>query len=448
MGFLKRNKNALKAPYLLFISIISSLFCVLIFIRYKSLDYFYEPGDGIMHFLYAKYAINQPELYFNNWAKQLFTLLSSPFAQIGFDGMVIFNLIVYFFTCFFAYKIGEILNLKGLLLIPFLFLSSPVYFILLQSGMTEPLFALFITITVYHFLKKQFYWSTALLSFTIFLRPEAYIIIPIYGIYLIIKKPTACLFLLLGPITYWLISSLFFNDFLWWFNQPYYNDVSNIYGHGDLFHFIKNFNNIFGLVLSVIFIFSFIILLSKAIKKKNLKENKLELFLLIFIPVFGVIGAHSFLWWKGAKGSLGLIRVIGTIIPLTSIGGVTFINFLKIKKQLLHYILISLLILANIQLANNFFTKQPYDEAQLVEKNAGIWLKENKQKFSNIYLNDAVIIYYGEINPFNNQFHLLNGEYLKTHSLQENDLIVWDAHFSPNEGKLDLDWILNNTNLN
>ncbi len=50
-------------------------------------------ADSINHFLYAHYAPPHPELYLNHWAKPLFTLLASPFAQFGFIGIKLFNIL-------------------------------------------------------------------------------------------------------------------------------------------------------------------------------------------------------------------------------------------------------------------------------------------------------------------------------------------------------------------
>ena len=42
-------------------------------------------------------------------------------------------------------------------------------------------------------------------------------------------------------------------------------------------------------------------------------------YLIIFLPFLSYFCLHSFLWWKGMGGSMGLIRVITAVIPLASL---------------------------------------------------------------------------------------------------------------------------------
>ena len=53
-----------------------------------------DSGDSIHHYQFAKLAPLHPELFFNHWAKPLYVLLASPFAQFTFIGVKIFNSIV------------------------------------------------------------------------------------------------------------------------------------------------------------------------------------------------------------------------------------------------------------------------------------------------------------------------------------------------------------------
>ena len=57
-----------------------------------------ESGDGIQHYQIARYAWQHHELFLHSWGKPLFTLLSSPFAQLGIWGMTIFNALCFVAT--------------------------------------------------------------------------------------------------------------------------------------------------------------------------------------------------------------------------------------------------------------------------------------------------------------------------------------------------------------
>ncbi|MEA3478152.1 MAG: hypothetical protein U9R60_08235, partial [Bacteroidota bacterium] len=102
-----------------------------------------DSGDSIYHYLFAKFAPLHPQLFFDHWAKPVYVLLVSPFAQFGFIGVKIFNAIVSLLTIFFTFKIVKKLNIKNAIVGAIILIFSPLYFVLTFSGLTEPLFALF-----------------------------------------------------------------------------------------------------------------------------------------------------------------------------------------------------------------------------------------------------------------------------------------------------------------
>src|ERR1017187_8761669 len=71
-----------------------------------------DSGDSILHFLYSKYSFVHHELFFHHWAKPFFVLLSSPFSQVGFKGIIVFNCLLASLTCLFTYRTAKSLNLK------------------------------------------------------------------------------------------------------------------------------------------------------------------------------------------------------------------------------------------------------------------------------------------------------------------------------------------------
>lgn len=101
-----------------------------------------DSGDSIAHFLHAKYALKHPHLFFSHWGKSIFTLLSFPFAQFGFAGMKVFNLLVSLATMALTYQTARHLKYPNYALIGLLWLFAPLVFVLTFSGLTEPLLAL------------------------------------------------------------------------------------------------------------------------------------------------------------------------------------------------------------------------------------------------------------------------------------------------------------------
>src|ERR1700751_4484090 len=75
------------------------VFCglVVLFIYFSTLAYLskgsHGGGDCYAHYKIAHYAFKYPRLFLDLWGKPVFTLLSSPFAQFGFIGIKIFNIL-------------------------------------------------------------------------------------------------------------------------------------------------------------------------------------------------------------------------------------------------------------------------------------------------------------------------------------------------------------------
>ena len=60
-----------------------------------------------------------------------------------------------------------------------------------------------------------------------------------------------------------------YKDFFWLINQNPYTGASDIYGHGDFFHFAKNFNRISGAMIGSFFILGAGLTIIKVVRKKG-----------------------------------------------------------------------------------------------------------------------------------------------------------------------------------
>ncbi|MCB0786930.1 MAG: hypothetical protein KDC02_22320, partial [Flavobacteriales bacterium] len=118
-------------------------------------------GDSEQHFLIARWAPVHPELYLDHWGKPLFTLLASPFAQLGFAGMKAFNALCMLGTLLMTMRLARRWELPHPVLAGLFLLACPGVWELTFSGLTEPLFALgLVTVVV---LAEEDRWRPAAL---------------------------------------------------------------------------------------------------------------------------------------------------------------------------------------------------------------------------------------------------------------------------------------------
>ncbi len=107
-----------------------------------------DDGDSLTHFLIAKNASTHTELFFDHWGKPVYTFLAFPFAHFGFKGIQCFNLLNLVFSQSLLYLIAKNLRFKFNWL-PSLFLGFCLMsFKIVPSGLTEPLFANFLTFAI------------------------------------------------------------------------------------------------------------------------------------------------------------------------------------------------------------------------------------------------------------------------------------------------------------
>ena len=396
-----------------------------------------DTGDSVSHYLFAKYAPKHPALYFDHWAKPVFVLLASPFAQFGFTGMKIVNSCVVLLTIFTTYHIAKILKFRNAIIVSFILICTPLYFTLTFSGLTEPLFALVVSISILLLLKDKYVAASILISFLPFIRSEGLIFIGIFAIYFAFKCKWKMLpFLVVGHLIYSFLGYFIHHDLLWVIREIPYAHLDSIYGNGTLFHFSEKLYYLFGLPIYFLFVVGLIAIYWDAIKKKsNLNEQVLLAlgFLTFFI-------AHSLFWFLGIFGSMGLLRVFICVMPIIALVALKGYNFITEtvfgQSKLPQLIFKALLIISVIifpfttnKAALNFNRDFSISQEQLlVQQMADFSIKNygTKQIYvcAHPYFSLAL-----DIDPFDktkmvdwNESNLLN--------LQSGSLLIWDSHFA------------------
>jgi hypothetical protein len=275
-----------------------------------------DAGDSVSHYLFAKYAPQHPDLYFHHWAKPVFVLLASPFAQFGFDGMKLFNVLASLITILLTYRIAERLKLQNSYAVALLLIFSPLYFTLTFSGLTEPLFAAFLAGGIYLSIKRNYLAAIILVSFMPFVRSEGLIMVGVFGIYFMIRQKWKLLpWFATGHVVYSIAGYFAHHDLLWVFRKIPYARLDSVYGRGDLSHFSTQLFYILGLPALILFLLGIISIVKDIIQGKSTRIIPIVIFggfLCFFI-------AHSLFWYLGIFGSMGLTRVFICVIPLMAL---------------------------------------------------------------------------------------------------------------------------------
>ncbi len=409
--------------------------------------------DSIYHYMFARYAPEHPKLFFDHWAKPLYVLLAAPFAQIGFVGIKIFNTLNALLCFLFCWQSARLFPLKNTLLLPLFLMLVPYYFILTFTGLTEPLFAMMLSFSLFLSLKKRFIPVAILISFLPFVRSEGLIILGVFAFYLVMQKRWKYLpLLLVGHIIYSIAGYFVTHDILWVFTKIPYAHLGSIYGEGRLFHFVDQLLYVIGVPMFLLFWIGNISLIVRLFKK----GFDAELHIFVWLGFWAFFIAHSLFWYLGIFNSMGLKRVLIAVVPFIGIIALEGFNFAS-----------SFLIKTNKLLGQGFqiamiayilifpFTKNPgaihwqkdlmLSERQIAAKEMANELAATPNKDSRFFHAQPLLSLLLGIDHFGSQRMQLSKDYGM--EIQSGDLIIWDNWFCPIEYGLTKDALNKDTRL-
>ncbi len=413
-----------------------------------------DTGDSITHYLFAKYAPLHHVLFFDHWAKPIYVLLFSPFAQFGFIGIKVFNTLIALITIYVTYKTAKVLNLKNFTIVAIIMMFSPLYYILTFSGLTDLLFALLIAVCIYLCVKEKYLIASIVVSFSPFIRSEGLIIIGVFGLYFLFKRKWKIIpLLLLGHIAYSIAGYFVFKDFLWVFNQIPYANMGSPYGHGKLMHFVDQLIYVIGVPIYFLFWIGFICMIWKTFRKKiKIEESILVLFGFICFFV-----AHTLFWYLGIFNSMGLNRVLIGVLPMISLIALYGFNFLteeilgnkKTIKVIIKIFLIGYILVfpfTSNPAAINWKKDMMLSGSQISAINAASFIKNNWQKNHRIIFAHPYVCEALQFDFFDPNISLNLNKYSLA-ELKTGDIVIWDNWFAVVESHIQKEELHNNPEL-
>lgn len=279
-----------------------------------------EKGDGVNHYLIARYSWRHPELFLDLWGKPLFTLLASPFAQVGHFGVAVFNIVVAMTTACAGVLALRKAGGVAQMVFPFLVLLAPQYVMMTLAGMTEPLFGLLSVLSILFLVYDRPVLAAIVASLTPFARPEYVAFLPAVCAWLVLRKEWRALpWCLFGFVFYALLTTVVWGEPLWFWTSDPYQNAGGIYGSGPWNFFVHRAEQVIGRPLLTLGVLALV--LWPVIWWPDRTERRTHLMMLITeaAPALGIVLIHSLLWFVGTRGSAGLLRVLVTSIPMAAL---------------------------------------------------------------------------------------------------------------------------------
>ncbi len=401
-------------------------------------------GDSVYHYFYSRYAWQNPAFFFNHWAKPFFTLLASPFAQFGFKGIKIFNVLLACAACWMAWLTAKVFVQSHAQWIFILLFGAPLYFTVTLSGLTEPLSAFMLIASIYLYLSDHKKSGLLLISFLPFVRSEGLILIGVFFVYLLVKKQYRYIpWLAAGHLIFSLAGYYYYHDLLWVITNIPYAKMSSVYGVGNWTHFIDQLYFCLGPGIYILVLIGGFSMLYEIIKQEKRSDYFLEKLLLVYGSFVAFIFAHTCFWALGIFNSMGLTRVLVTVFPLAAIIALDGLNFiiklfpLKYHSRVLFFFLgiTCIFPLLDNPASFDFKNSVSLNESQLLVKDKIVPYLQ--QKFpEHRYISEVSVALFTERNPFDttvfksiHQMDFVN--------MKNSDVFVWDNWFARVDGAIE-----------
>lgn len=426
---------------------------VLLVLRATS-DGLLEMGDGVNHYMIARYSWRHPQLLLDLWGKPLFTLLASPFAQLGHAGVAGFNAVVAAGTAWCGVLALRSAGVAAQTAFPLLVLLAPQYVLMVMAGMTEPLFGLVTVLAVLLLLNERHAAGAAVASLAPFTRPEHIAFLPlVLGWLLLERRWRAMPWLLLGIGSYMLLTAAFKGDAFWFWTGDPYRHADGVYGSGPLDFFVVNAVEVYGPPLLSLGMAG--LLLWPLVHWKDVEQRRAHRLLLVTaaLPVLAIVAIHSVLWWTGHRGSAGLLRVLVTTVPLAGLFAAFTLGrgaMLLLRSPRARTITAALLlpVIAGwcaVDLAGRVQLPVRPEMNQHFLDRAARAVKHHRQEGERVYSTHPYIAFGAGLDPFDSTvYNTLWG--LSDAEVQQRfrpgDLLAWDAQMGSNEAGLPLQRLL------
>jgi hypothetical protein len=432
------NRNAL------LVFLIAAVFYA---INFSVSEGFNGGADTITHYQMSKYSWQHDYLLMDQWGKPVFTILFSPIAQLGFNAVVVMNMMLIFLGAFWAMGIARDLGLKRPWLVALLTLWLPVVVGNSVSSLTEMICALFLIGYIRLALQQRFILAGIVVGFMPFARSEGFVIVALILLYYAFTARWKYMpWLLVGSVVFNTLGYFITGKTLWIFqSNPYVNTTFDMYGHGTFYHFFQYALPLFGFTY-LLWLLQTVREVPKALqlwKSRSWTLNEQVWIWLIAGSAWGYFLAHTVLWWQGMWASLGLGRVMFVIAVPIALMAVKTIEWLLEKGSVMYQRSLLVFIVA-ITLAAPFIIRTfsfqeimifpALGEEEIQNKVAANYLEQNfdteNTKFftAHPYLNLLL-----DVDPFDiKKIETLN----KVENAKPGDVVVWDGHFGPNEMEL------------
>lgn len=272
-------------------------------------------GDSLLHYWNLRTTWLDPKLGLTSWARPVYVLLMILPAQFGWFAVRCFAALVTTVLVWQTMRMADDLQLPNGAMAGLLLVFQPLAFALASDTMTEIPMALGLAIALRLWWAKRFTASCLLVSFLPLVRPEGFLIAPVWGLFLLLLPrkreypswPQRFLIgasLATGVVTLLLVCRLVTGKWLYFLYEWSWPLIGT--QKGSFWHHFIHWPYYCGWMLLPLFLIG---LLPSCKRAMGLPWAA---WAVVFL-------AHSYMFWTGTFGALGFMRILVSTAPVTAL---------------------------------------------------------------------------------------------------------------------------------
>lgn len=383
-------------------------------------------NDNFAHWVLARYAWQYPELFLRMWGRPVYTFFFSFSAYGGIQGLKVMNTLLFGLTALLTADTAKLMGFKNTVWLAILTLSVPLMFEMSVSGMTEIPMALVVIGSLNLYYRQNGLWAAILISFAPFTRPEGWLFIAaLGGLWTLQMQWKRIPWLLTGTLIMSLIGWGVYGSPIWFLEKNPY-PMESPYGSGSFWTFVNHLPNSLNIIVFIGFVLGHFLLFIGTSKKEVL-----ERFALIVAPFWLFVFAHSYMWYKGIVGSMGLTRVMVSVFPLALLMSWAAWNQLgRIRRPLGTLALAVLSVSMVIVVWSEYNFPKPEDGFTRFSRSVGHWYRDSEYAGHKLICDNQRLLYFTEKDPFkpgNVQRFFPKRYFPDINGNEEGLFILWDS---------------------
>lgn len=401
-------------------------------------------GDSFSHYTIARYSWKHPELLLDAWGKPFFTLVSSPFAQLGWPAMVTFNVLCAVMTSFVVYRYCRTIGIPHSWLSIVLLGTMPIYLRHVPTGFLEPFFTLLMASSAYLFLTGHLVAACLLVSFLPLVRTEGIAILILFLAALwVVRRVVDAPLLGAGLVLYSVIGYIVKGNLFWLKSEGYSYDSLKYGLKGTVWYYFRLAPSLYGVPLLPLLLFG-LGWLGFWLARNRIRDERHSALVVTGLLMTGSLCAlfavYVVTWAFGIFDVIGLTRPVATTAPGAVVTAMLAVRWAserletKRMKNVLLALLCALAVASAYRLAG---IGSGLSKEDAMTKEAVLWLKNSEYAKQKIYYMNPIVSVELDVDPFDAERvgHLRT---VRRGSLRKGAIIFWDAHFGPNEARLPL----------